>query len=51
MGLAPNRPKYPIVMKRVRDGKMVPCTEEVSERISAARPEMDPTGKTTEVAG
>ena len=50
-GLAPNRPKYPIVMKRVRDGKMVPCTEDVSERISAARPEMDPTGKTTEVAG
>jgi hypothetical protein len=38
VGLAPNRPKYPIVMERVRDGKLVLCTEDVVEKISAARP-------------
>jgi hypothetical protein len=37
VGLAPNRPKYPIVMERVRDGKLVLCTEDVVEKISAAR--------------
>jgi hypothetical protein len=37
VGLAPNRPKYPIVMERVRDGKMVLCTEDVIEKIAAAR--------------
>ena len=38
VGLAPNRPKYPIVMERVREGKLVLCTEDVVEKISAARP-------------
>ena len=33
VGLAPNRPKYPIVMERVRDGKVVLCTEDVIEKI------------------
>ena len=39
VGLAPNRPRYPIVMERVRDGKLVLCTEDVVEKISAARPQ------------
>ena len=38
VGLAPNRPKYPIVMERMRDGKLVLCTEDVVEKISAACP-------------
>ena len=37
VGLAPNRPKYPIVMERVRDGKLVLCTEDVIEKITALR--------------
>jgi hypothetical protein len=38
VGLAPNRPKYPIVLERVRDGKTVVGTRDVLERIIAARP-------------
>ena len=37
VGLAPNRPKYPIVMERLRDGKVVLCTEDVIEKITALR--------------
>jgi hypothetical protein len=37
VGLVPNRPKYPIVMERVRDGKVVLCTEDVIEKITALR--------------
>ena len=37
VGLTPNRSKYPIVMERVRDGKMVLCTEDVIEKIATAR--------------
>jgi hypothetical protein len=37
VGLAPSRPKYPIVMERVRDGKVVLCTEDVIEKITALR--------------
>jgi hypothetical protein len=51
MGLVPNRPKYPIVMERVRDGKMVLCTKDVIKKISAAHPEMDPTGETIRMEG
>jgi hypothetical protein len=51
MGLVPNRPKYPIVMERVRDGKMVLCTEDVIKKISAAHPEMDPTDETIRMEG
>src|SRR5689334_21625334 len=37
IGLAPNRPKYPIVLERVRDGKTVLGTRDVLEKIIAAR--------------
>ena len=42
VGLAPNRPKYPLVLERVRDGKTVLCTADVLEKITAARPPKAP---------